>query len=222
MDISTPCEFSFTPEEVQALLAQREQPEDSFEKYAPIWEGVFGWLDSNQGKWLFEESKRPGDGHVVEIGSAFGRSTVCLGLGTKLSGSGKTFAVDPHTGDIVVITNMIGNKGEYSSSDGFDKNIARFGLQDVVVKIKKTSKEACDEWDPAQKIRLLFVDGWHTYEAVLEDILNWSDFVLPGGIFAIHDYRQDIVKSAVNDAMDKLDVYDFYNIDDNMVSFRKA
>jgi hypothetical protein len=223
MDPDVPCEFSLNAAEVQAILASSRRRDDDFSKYAPLWGGVFGWLDHGQGRWLFDAALETSPaGEVVEIGSAFGRSTICLGLGARYSKNGRVWAVDPHTGDIEVRRRMDGLEIKYSSQDGFDRNISRFGLQGTVVKIVKTSKQAALEWEVGLGIRLAFIDGWHTYDAVKEDLLLWYPSVVHDGIMAIHDYSKDDVKKAITDAMLELGEDKVEEIDANMAFMRKT
>lgn len=225
MDTDVPCEFSFNKSEVQNLLSMISLPDDDFAKYEPLWYGIFGWLDPNQGKWLFDMAKKDDlSGDIVEIGSAFGRSTVCLGLGARLANVGRVHAIDPHTGDIAIKKNMLGEDIEYSSQQGFDRNISRFDLQFWVNQIIKTSNDAFKDWDnarPDPNIRLLFVDGWHTYDAVYEDIVSWSQYMLDEGTIAVHDYRQEPIKKAIHDSMKVTGFSKLTPIDENMVALTK-
>ncbi len=223
MDTDVPCEFTFNKSEVQNLLSERTQPDDCFEKYEPIWYGVFGWLDPNQGKWLFEAAKKQIYGHVVEIGSAYGRSTICLALGAKLANTGRVYAVDPHTGDIEIKLAPTGEMIPYSSLKGLDRNISRFDLQYWVIQIPKKSNDYFVDWQTSPNpIRLLFVDGWHTYDAVFQDICNWSQYVTPDGTIAVHDYKKEEIKNAVHDSMKLTGFSKMTLIDENMVALTKG
>lgn len=226
MDTDVPCEFSFNKAEVQNLLSQRPQADDDFAKYEPVWLGIFGWLDPNQGKWLFDAAKRNDvQGEIVEIGSAFGRSTVCLGLGAKLANVGKVHAIDPHTGDIAIKTSLTGESMEYSSRNGFDRNISRFDLQSWVNQVVKTSNEAYVDWAHVyddKNIRLLFVDGWHTYEAVFQDIVFWSRYVLDNGVIAVHDYKQEQIRNAIHESMKRTGFDQLGFVDENMAILTKG
>lgn len=226
MDTDVPCEFSFNKEEVQNLLASRTQPEDDFAKYEPVWYGVFGWLDPNQGKWLFDMAKSHVlFGDIVEIGSAYGRSTICLGLGARIANVGPVYAIDPHSGDIVVRANLNGDNVEYSSFKGFDRNISRFDLQFWVKSMIMPSNDAFEEWRKSRStpsIRLLFVDGWHTYDAVFQDIVSWSTFMLDEGVIAVHDYRQEQIMDAVHDSMDVTGFNKLEHVDENMIFLKKG
>src|SRR5437879_1474439 len=64
-------------------------------------EGVEGWLYFEEAWALYEAVRNlPVDAAtVVEIGSRKGRSTIALAAAVKKRGSGKVFAIDPHTGE---------------------------------------------------------------------------------------------------------------------------
>lgn len=220
MDTDVPYEFTLNAKEVQALLADRQQAADSFEKYYPLWTGIFGWLDKDQAEWLFSAAKNNDpSGEIVEIGSAFGRSTICLGLGARLAGSGRVHAVDPHTGDITIRKTLEWKDIEYSSREGFLRNISRFDLNGTINPIVMTSEEAVALWPSTDKIKLLFVDGWHTYEAVFHDITAWAPFIAPGGKIAAHDYSQKSIRNAIHDSIDKVGGVELTKIGKNMVFF---
>lgn len=153
---------------------------------------------------LFNMAKaRDPEGTIVEIGSAYGRSTVCLAWGASVGGADQVHAVDPHTGDISVLESWGEKKAQFNSFDGFLKNINRLGLMEHVVPVKLASKEAAEGWD-GTPIRLLFIDGWHTYEAVKHDILTWSKYVVSNGKIVIHDFHHEGVRRAIFDSMEIL------------------
>ena len=116
---------------VAALVAQARFPANRFEHYYPRWNCITGWLSPRQGARLFDLARATdARGEVVEIGSAFGRSTVALGLGTRVAGRGKVYAIDPHTGGSGLFE-QYGRLAETFSSHGrLLQNIVRFELQD--------------------------------------------------------------------------------------------
>ena len=155
------------------------------------------------GRFLFSIAETtPGTGEIVEIGSCFGRSTIYLAKGARRSDHGTVWAVDPHTGDIAW------NLGRVSTYEVFLQNIRKFGVESRVKPLKMTSKEAAKTWN-GTPIRILFIDGWHSYEAVTEDILLWFPHVLPGGLIVFDDYSNPEfpgVRQAVDEQMQKLPV----------------
>ena len=189
---------------VAALVARLRYPPGRFEHHLPRWNCVTGWLSPTQGARLFDLARGvDAGGDVVEVGSAFGRSTVCLGLGTRAGGRGLVFAVDPHTGGIGLTEAYGPLAGTFSSRGAFIQNLVRFGLEDIVVPLTLRSADAAAVW-PDTAIRVLFLDGWHDYATCCQDILAWGRWVSPGGVLVVHDYDWPEVRRAVADGCPKL------------------
>jgi predicted O-methyltransferase YrrM len=107
---------------------------------------------------------------IVEIGSWKGKSTICLGLGSQAGNGVPVYAIDPHT-DI-----RFGD---------FESNVERAGIRELVRPIASLSQPAADDFD--EPIEILFVDGSHEYDLVLEDFEKWVPKVVQGGWVAFHD-----------------------------------
>jgi predicted O-methyltransferase YrrM len=115
----------------------------------------------------------------VEIGSARGRSACYIGMALKENGSGKLYAIDPHTAT---------NWNDIESSDSIDilrSNISALGLSNQIVIICSSSEEAGRNWN--RPIDLIFIDGDHSYEGVKHDWELFSPHVKPFGIVLFHD-----------------------------------
>ena len=137
----------------------------------PLIADIPGWLTDEEGEALFELARScRGDGVIVEIGSWKGKSTVCLGLGSQAGNKLPIYAVDPHA--------------DYRFGD-FKDNIERAGISELVRPIASLSQPAADGFD--EPIELLFVDGSHEYDLVLEDFEKWIPKVVEGGWVAFHD-----------------------------------
>ncbi|MFL5944129.1 MAG: class I SAM-dependent methyltransferase [Gaiellaceae bacterium] len=137
----------------------------------PLIADVPGWLTDEEGEALYELARAcRGDGVIVEIGSWKGKSTVCLGLGSQDGARVPVYAVDPHA--------------DYRFGD-FKTNVERAGIADLVRPIASLSQTAADGFD--ESIELLFVDGSHEYDLVLEDFEKWVPKVVDGGWVAFHD-----------------------------------
>jgi predicted O-methyltransferase YrrM len=143
---------------------------------------IDGWLTDTEIILLYNLSLTVGtDGHVVEIGSWKGKSTIALALGIKDSGKrGYIWAIDPHEGII-----KIGKNEEKSTYSSFIKNIKKAGIEEFVRPVVNTSAGAAKRWN--KPIRLLFIDGLHDYEHVQTDIAYWSAWILNNGVIAFHD-----------------------------------
>lgn len=121
---------------------------------------------------------------VVEIGSARGRSTCFMGLALKENGSGKLYAIDPHT------------ETAWNDADSIDTfnilkgNVESLGLTSVVEILRSTSDEVAREWK--SPIDILFIDGDHSYEGARRDWDLFTPFVTQFGCVIFHDTLWDL------------------------------
>ncbi len=149
-------------------------PQDSREfdeRVKPLIADVPGWLTDEEGEALYELARRcTGRGVIAEIGSWKGKSTICLGLGSRAGAGVRIFAIDPHA--------------DYRFGD-FKANVERAGIGELVTPIASLSQPAADDFH--EPIELLFVDGSHEYDLVLEDFEKWVPKVIDGGWVAFHD-----------------------------------
>src|SRR5919108_1568201 len=137
----------------------------------PLIADIPGWLTDEEGEALYDLARScRGDGVIVEIGSWKGKSTVCLGLGSQAGSSVPVYAIDPHA--------------DYRFGD-FKTNVERAGIAELVRPIPSLSHAASDGF--GEPIELLFVDGSHEYDLVLEDFERWVPKVVDGGWVAFHD-----------------------------------
>lgn len=149
------------------------------EKIAPL----SGWLTIAEGTFLYDRAKEVAKGHaIVEIGSWKGKSTICLGKGAQEGNNAKVYAVDPHTGSPEHQAMFNHPVDTYQE---FLENIKTACVDQVIVPIRKTSKDAAVDFD--QPIGLLFIDGDHDFQAVKLDYELWFPKVANGGVIALHD-----------------------------------
>ena len=137
----------------------------------PLIADVPGWLTDEEGEALYELAKAcSGRGVIVEIGSWKGKSTICLGRGSRAGNGIRIYAIDPHA--------------DYRFGD-FTANVERAGIADLVTPIASLSQAAAEDF--GTPIELLFVDGSHEEELVREDFDKWVPKVVEGGGVAFHD-----------------------------------
>ena len=153
------------------------------------WEHKYGIIDGFLGATegytlLLLAEKGYGEGEIVEIGSYMGRSTCWLATGSKRAGREKITAIDPFTGSEEHSNDEV-IKNEGSTYNSFLKNLKQMELDDYVVPIISRSEDAVKKWN--KPIRLLFIDGDHTYENVKKDFSMWSPFVIKSGFICFHD-----------------------------------
>jgi predicted O-methyltransferase YrrM len=141
------------------------------ERVKPLIADVPGWLTDEEGEALYELAKRcTGRGVILEIGSWKGKSTICLGLGSRAGSGVRIVAVDPHA--------------DYRFGD-FKANVERAGIADLVTPVPSLSQDAANDFH--EPIELLFVDGSHEEADVRADFDQWVPKVVESGWVAFHD-----------------------------------
>lgn len=151
---------------------------------------VEGFLQPIEGFILYWLAKNVAvQGSTVEIGSFKGRSTCWLAKGTSDRGSGVVTAVDHFIGSPEHQAGMNFEDRDIVTSGStlpkFTENLAAHGLSNFVEPKVGDSSEIGSCWDAP--IRLLFIDGDHSYEATKKDFDIWSKHVPSGGVVAFHD-----------------------------------
>ncbi len=162
----------------------------SYQKIASAVAKIEGFLHPLEGSALYWLAKHwPVTGETVEIGSFKGLSTSWLARGCKDGKHGKVTAVDHFAGspehqpgqhyqdkDIVAFG---------STLPTFQANLEKQGLLTEIDVRVGSSVVAVEGWQ--NPIRVLFIDGDHSYEASKLDFETWSTFVTVGGIVLFHD-----------------------------------
>ena len=69
----------------------------------------------------------------------------------------------------------------------FERNLEQMGVRDMVQDIKGISWEVADQFKDAS-VDFLFIDANHSYESVIQDIIQWLPKIRKGGIISGHDY----------------------------------
>ena len=100
---------------------------------------IGGWLTKAEGIFLFNISQKiKSENIIIEIGSWKGKSTICLGNGSKNGNKSKIFAIDPHTGSSE--HKKIFNKVD--TFNNFKENIKKAGINNLIYPIRETSQSA--------------------------------------------------------------------------------
>lgn len=155
-----------------------------------------GWLSYTEGKLLFDLAKQAsGKGAIVEIGSWQGKSSICMGLGSKAGKSVPVYAVDPHTGSIE--HHQEAQSGKVWTFDIFKKNITENKVDDVVRPLVKMSGDAAKEF--SEPVEVIFIDGAHDYDNVKLDFDAWTAKLVVGGFVAFHDSTWEGVHRVLSD-----------------------
>jgi glycosyltransferase involved in cell wall biosynthesis len=137
---------------------------------------------------------------MIEIGSFIGESTVIFAQHFK-----HVIAIDPF---------LPGYDNEDPTShldfnsvfEDFQETVLEY--KDKITVIKMKSDEAINLIE--KKYDFIYIDGLHTYDGVISDIINYLPFVKPGGFIGGHDYTENVprlvgVYDAVNEMFGKPD-----------------
>ncbi len=153
---------------------------------------IQGWMNEFELEWLAEHA-RPCS-IIVEFGCHLGRSTRALADNTD----GIIYAVDPWNGFYPDKNN---NFYVYNIEDhypNFSKNLSDY------IEIGKVKPFKCHSYHfwMKEQADLVFIDGDHRYDSVVEDIdIAWK-LTKPGGIISGHDYGQ-LGHPGVKEAVDE-------------------
>ena len=138
-------------------------------------------------------------GVTVELGAYYGGGSVALGLGCKSIGQ-QLISVDTWRGTTL--------KPHWQWMPGEDifqawaAAIWQAGLTNTVLPLVGMFDDVLCHW--RWPIRLLYSDGYHTYEAVKHDVETWSPHIHHGGMLLIHDYKSDPPLEGVDRYVDEL------------------
>lgn len=144
---------------------------------------IKGWMSINELKWLAIHAQQ--SPVIVEVGCFHGRSTRAL----VDNCSGMVYAVDTWP-------------NQYIKDDGkplmeigdpvlqaFIRNISEPQSQALLVILRKTLSQAIP--DIMSRVDMVFLDGDHRYENVLEDISAAERIIKPGGLICGHDFTHE-------------------------------
>lgn len=158
---------------------------------------IKGFLDEDEARRLYllaGEAARLAP--CLEIGSYCGKSAVFLGTACKENNS-VLFSVDHHTGseeqqpgqEYFDPDLLDKETGKIDTLRFFRKTLDDFDLHDTVIPVIGRSEIVGRAWNT--KLGLVFIDGGHAYDTVLNDYEIWARHVLAGGYLIFHDIFPD-------------------------------
>jgi hypothetical protein len=145
--------------------------------------GVAGFLSKREVEFLALAAACPtAPGEILEIGSYRGRSAIALAKAAALSDWRRVAVVDP----LPNVHPMIpGADGRLSALALLEANLTAAGVRDQVTIHQMYSHELAPSWNAP--LRLLWIDGDHTYDGAKTDFDLYSPFLNEGAIVAFHD-----------------------------------
>ena len=146
---------------------------------------VPGFLLENEARFLgMMADCAPRDGVIVEIGSFKGKSAVMLGKLAEHYGFGPIVAIDPHNFNNAELAEHRAAPGA-TSFDEFLRNVEAAGVGRYVEVHRAFSTDVANSWN--RPIRMLWIDGDHSYSGAKADFDGFMPHVVPGGFVALHD-----------------------------------
>ena len=121
-------------------------------------------------------------GEILEIGSFKGKSTIVLAKSVKFMGGNCVIAVDPMTLPAATDPTTDSASSLYSE---FQKNLRDHNVDSIVEFYRTFSQNLARTW--SRKLKLLWIDGDHTYLGTKSDFETFFPFLNPGAIVAFHD-----------------------------------
>lgn len=121
-------------------------------------------------------------GVLVEIGSFKGKSTIALAKIAERLELGPVVSIDPHTSPSETDPDL---QQESSSFDEFLRTLQTAAIEKQVEVHRAASRDAARGWN--RQIRMLWIDGDHTYAGAKEDFDLFSPHLAERAIVAIHD-----------------------------------
>jgi hypothetical protein len=144
---------------------------------------VPGHLGENEARFLgLLAACVPATGTIVEIGSFKGRSTVMLATVAAHYNLGPVVAIDPHNSPILLDLQADPNSSSYKD---FLNSIHTAGVSNHVESHVAYSTDIASVWN--RPIRLLWIDGDHSYEGAKKDLDSFFPHLVPLGVVALHD-----------------------------------
>jgi len=170
---------------------------------------IDGYLSRNEAMQLMELAANSSPNSViVEIGSYRGRSTIALAFGSLSGPQNRIYSIDP----FIDFKGVLG--GEFGPKDQakFYKNILFARVGEIVSLIALSSSAASRGWIKTN-ICLLWIDGDHAYESVIEDFWAWKPFLIENAVVVFHDINTSGVQGAINERIENGEIIRMGEID---------
>jgi len=150
---------------------------------------IKGWFTPKEAMALYDVALDLPEGNplVCEIGSWQGKSSVVIAKGIIKKNNPKLYCVDPFDGmsDERSMAGGTVDKPKSGLKETFIINMKQNKVNNIITILEGYSHKVVQGFD--ENLDLLFIDGNHDYEAVLNDYLDWMKFVKVGGFIGFHD-----------------------------------
>ncbi len=121
-------------------------------------------------------------GDILEIGSFKGKSTIILAKAAEIAGHEKIYACDPLS---LSCSTDPKDAVREELPEIFYNNLQAYGVRNRVEFFRMRSDKLAEIWD--KPLKVLWIDGDHTYQGVMNDIVLFEKYLKPGAIVCFHD-----------------------------------
>lgn len=198
MDVDYNCSPSYSYESIEITSISSMQRENLKMEAVSSMESLQGWCTKFKASILIDLIYLTNAKNVVEIGVWGGKSLVPMAIALKHT-EGKIYGIDPWSIEESTI-GMVGvHKDWWGSVDheGIYQelvyNLKKLRLNSFVELIRESSEDA----KAIEHIDLLHIDGNHSQETSLFDVMKWAPMVRKGGIIVFDDLNWESTRKAV-------------------------
>jgi hypothetical protein len=169
-----------------------------------------GMMEKHIASYLYDMASKVKKGVIVEIGSYYGLSTICIAKGSKAGHNVPVYSVDPQSGHGFTpdpewnINGSLGMPNERYYVDvgvnlwQFRQRLKQFNVDDIVTPLAGYSEQVYKrEW--SFDIGMLFIDGDHRYNYVKMDLENFGKHVISEGTILFHDDDVPGVRAVIDE-----------------------
>lgn len=138
-----------------------------------------------------------GPGELVEVGSWEGKSSILI---AQTFPDSKVHVMDHWLGDLTDLSNGVADLA--ASRDVFAdfwENVTDAGVAHQICVHRADWRISFAEW--RHPIRMIFIDGQHTYDEVVDNITQAFPYMVPGGVICGDDFTVKQVGRAVLDVL---------------------
>jgi hypothetical protein len=176
------------------------------------YESIQGWFSFSK-LYSHVVQKYPNGSHFIEVGVWKGTSASYMGV--EIYNSGKNIKFDCIDPFVPVKNDM--PEFEITHKDLKNTFINNMKPLKGYYNLILTGSPECTELYKDKSVDFVFIDGDHSYSAVMQDIKAWLPKMKPGSILAGHDYAFPEVRKACHDVLGEKNWSDPFECDCWMV-----
>ena len=175
--------------------------QEVWDKYCGRMAGTGGRADYALNLYTYADAM-PANSIILEVGTMCGASAICM-MGALQNRNAHLYTIDPAmmtNEDIVKHKDRIANSevlfNGTSTYDSVRSTIDATEFKDSITLLPGFSEDVYNKWDKGCIIDLLYIDGCHTYDAVLKD-MQWVNYLKPGGLLVMDDWIQPVEQAMI-------------------------